>query len=86
MVPFAESVRAATGMRTMAVGMIVTAPQAEAVIAEGRADMIAIGRGFLDDPRWAIHAAAALGENARYPAQYEKARPQSWPGYRLAHG
>ena len=44
-------------MMTRVVGLIVTAKQAEAILAEGRADMVALARAFLDNPHWAWHAA-----------------------------
>jgi 2,4-dienoyl-CoA reductase-like NADH-dependent reductase (Old Yellow Enzyme family) len=72
-VPYAERVRRDTGMLTMAVGLVVGAHQAEAIIAEGRADMVAIGREMLFDPFWAAHAAETLGadpEFKRMPVQY----------------
>ena len=85
-VPFAERVKAAVSIPVMAVGMIVTPEQAEAVVAEERADMVALARGFLDDPRWAIHAAAALGAPPPIARQYAGASPVAWPGYQMAHG
>jgi 2,4-dienoyl-CoA reductase-like NADH-dependent reductase (Old Yellow Enzyme family) len=69
-VPFAERVKRSTGMATMAVGLIREPEQAEAIVAEGRADMIAIGRAMLHDPRWPWHAAEALGATVRVPAPY----------------
>jgi 2,4-dienoyl-CoA reductase-like NADH-dependent reductase (Old Yellow Enzyme family) len=55
-------------------------PPAEANIADARADMIALGRGVLNDPRWGWHAAFALGtEVARVP-QYLRVGPKLWPG------
>lgn len=77
-VPFAERIRAATGITTMAVGMITGPRQAEAIIAEGRADMIALARAVMDDPRWAWHAARELGAEAAYPAMYARCRPEVW--------
>jgi 2,4-dienoyl-CoA reductase-like NADH-dependent reductase (Old Yellow Enzyme family) len=62
-----------------AVGMIVDPHQAEAIVADGHADCVAI----LDDPRWAWHAAAALGADAVCPPQYVRARPKHWPGAAL---
>lgn len=59
-VPYAAAIRAATGVPTMAVGAILDGPQAEAVLAAGKADLIAIGRQALNDPHWALHAAQAL--------------------------
>jgi 2,4-dienoyl-CoA reductase-like NADH-dependent reductase (Old Yellow Enzyme family) len=71
--PFAERIRKDTGLKTMAVGLILTPQQAEAALAEGRADLIAIGREALWDPNWPVHAAQALGadpEFERWPVQY----------------
>lgn len=80
---FAARIRREVGLPTMAVGMILSGPQAEAVLADGSADMIAIGRGLLDDPRWGWHAAAELGVDLDYPPQYLRSRPNNWTGYRL---
>ncbi len=60
-VPFADAIRREAGIATMAVGFITEAEQAEAILAEGKADMIAIAREHLADPAWAYHAALALG-------------------------
>jgi 2,4-dienoyl-CoA reductase-like NADH-dependent reductase (Old Yellow Enzyme family) len=60
-VPYADAIRRATGVPTMAVGVILDGPQAEAILQAGQADMIAIGREALTDPHWALHAAQALG-------------------------
>jgi 2,4-dienoyl-CoA reductase-like NADH-dependent reductase (Old Yellow Enzyme family) len=83
-VPFAAAVKKASGITVQAVGMIVDPHQAEAIVADGHADCVALARGFLDDPRWAWHAAAALGADAVYPPQYLPARPEHWPGAALA--
>lgn len=77
-VPFAEQVRREAGIPTMAVGMITDPHQAEEVVASGKADMVAIARGMMDDPRWAWHAARALGVETEYPPQYVRSRPDSW--------
>ena len=72
-IPFAERVRREAGMKTMAVGLILTPQQAEEALQAGRADLIAIGREALYDPNWPLHAALALGvdpEFARWPQQY----------------
>ncbi len=84
-VPLAAAVKKASGIAVQAVGMIVDPHQAEAIVADGHADCIALARGFLDDPRWAWHAAAALGAKAVYPPQYVRSRPNLWPGSVLAH-
>jgi 2,4-dienoyl-CoA reductase-like NADH-dependent reductase (Old Yellow Enzyme family) len=60
-VPMARAVRAASGMVTTAVGLITEAQQAEAILQAGDADLIALARAFLYEPRWGWHAAAALG-------------------------
>jgi len=71
--PFSERIRKEAGIKTMAVGLILTPQQAEEALAAGRADLIAIGREALYDPNWPLHAAQALGvdpEMARWPVQY----------------
>ncbi|CAM4395584.1 NADPH dehydrogenase [Comamonas aquatilis] len=73
-VPFSERIRHEANVRTQAVGMIVDASQAEAVLQEGKADLVALGREALFDPYWAHHAATALGVDPKY---------QRWP---VRHG
>ncbi|MFN2646404.1 MAG: NADH:flavin oxidoreductase/NADH oxidase [Burkholderiales bacterium] len=71
--PFAEHIRNEAGIKTMAVGLILTPEQAEEALAAGRADLIAIGREALYDPNWPLHAAQALGadpEMQTWPVQY----------------
>ena len=75
-VPFAEIVRTETGLPTMAVGLITEPRQAEAILEGGRADMVALARAFLYDPRWPWHAAAALGGKVDGPRQYWRALPR----------
>lgn len=60
-VPYAEAIRHAVDIPTMAVGVILDGPQAETILRKGQADLIAIGREALNDPHWALHAAQALG-------------------------
>lgn len=60
-VPFAEQVRAEAGIATMAVGLILDAAQAERILAQGQADLVAIGREMMSDPNWPLRAARALG-------------------------
>ena len=67
-------------MPTRTVGLIATPKQAEAIVAEGKADMVALARAFLDDPHWGWHAAAALGADVARPKQYLRAAPKLWPG------
>jgi 2,4-dienoyl-CoA reductase-like NADH-dependent reductase (Old Yellow Enzyme family) len=66
----AERLKQATGLPTIAVGLITEPAQAEAVLAEGRADAVALARGLLYNPRWPWHAAAALGASVDAPHQY----------------
>ncbi len=71
--PFAERVRKEAGIKTMAVGLILTPTQAEEALKTGCADLIAIGREALFDPNWPLHAARELGadpEYAMWPQQY----------------
>jgi 2,4-dienoyl-CoA reductase-like NADH-dependent reductase (Old Yellow Enzyme family) len=70
-VPFASRIRAEAGLATMAVGLIVDAAQAEAVVAGGHADLVALAREAQDDPNFAVHAARALtgGSFDSYPVQ-----------------
>ena len=64
-VPYAESIRKHTGMPTCAVGLIMDFEQANDIIAQGQADVVAIGREALRNPNWAAQAAVALvGEEA----------------------
>jgi 2,4-dienoyl-CoA reductase-like NADH-dependent reductase (Old Yellow Enzyme family) len=74
-VPFAKAVREATGIPTMAVGLITGAKQAEEIVASGKADMVALARGMLYDPRWGWHAAAELGGHVTAPPAYWRAPP-----------
>jgi len=72
-VPYAERIRKEVGLATMAVGLITHPQQARSIIAEGRADLIAIGREALVDPAWPLHAATALGHDTEFdtwPEQY----------------
>jgi NADPH2 dehydrogenase len=79
----AEHVRRETGMPTRAVGLIAAPHYADRVVREGRADMVALARGFLDDPRWGWHAAESLGATIAYPPQYERSAPKLWKGTKM---
>lgn len=72
-VPFAERVRAETGMATGAVGMIRAPDMAAEIVANGRADLVFIGRAVLADPAWPLRAAAALGVKPELVPQYQRA-------------
>ncbi len=75
-VPFAEIIRSEVGIATMAVGLITEPRQAEAIVAEDRADLVALARGMLFDPRWPWRAAAELGATVIGPRQYWRALPR----------
>jgi 2,4-dienoyl-CoA reductase-like NADH-dependent reductase (Old Yellow Enzyme family) len=82
-VPIAEAVRQKSGIATRVVGMIVTAKQAESIVAEGKADMVALARAVLDDPHWGWHAANAQGVEFKRPNQYLRSAPAMWPGFAM---
>ena len=77
-VPFAAEVKGRTGLATMAVGLITEPEQAESILREGKADMIALARAFLDDPHWGWHAAYRLGAQVAMPPQYARVGPKTW--------
>jgi 2,4-dienoyl-CoA reductase-like NADH-dependent reductase (Old Yellow Enzyme family) len=73
-VPFAEAVRREAGIATGAVGLITDPRQAEEIVAAGRADVVLLGRQFLRDPYWPLHAAQALAVDLDWPPQYRRAK------------
>jgi 2,4-dienoyl-CoA reductase-like NADH-dependent reductase (Old Yellow Enzyme family) len=75
-VPFAEAVRKGADIATMAVGQIKEPQEAENILADGKADFIALGRGLLSDPRWAWHAAEELRVFLKYPPRYRVCHPR----------
>ena len=75
-VPLARAVKAVTAMPVVAVGLITDYDQAERIVAEGDADLVALARGILFDPRWPWHAAAALGGRVKAPNQYLRSQPR----------
>jgi 2,4-dienoyl-CoA reductase-like NADH-dependent reductase (Old Yellow Enzyme family) len=74
-VPLARAVKAATNMPVVAVGLITEFEQAEAIVATGDADLIALARAILYNPRWPWHAAAHFGATVAAPQQYLRAQP-----------
>jgi 2,4-dienoyl-CoA reductase-like NADH-dependent reductase (Old Yellow Enzyme family) len=74
-VPFAEQVKRETGVISTAVGLITDAYQADEIIRSGKADLVAIARAMLYDPRWPWHAAAELNAKVDAPPQYWRAPP-----------
>ncbi|SDG17797.1 NADH:flavin oxidoreductase/NADH oxidase [Pelagibacterium luteolum] len=77
-VPLARQVKEAVSMPVVAVGLITQPEQAEAIVSTGDADMIAIARAALYDPRWPWHAAAALGAQVTAPPQYWRSQPRQF--------
>jgi len=73
--PFAERIRRETGVPTFGIGLITEPAQAEAAVAGGQADLVALARGFLWNPRWVWLAAAELGATVMPPPQYRRAPP-----------
>ncbi len=77
--PLAEKVKREAGIATRVVGLISTPKQAEAIVTDGKADMVALARAFLDNPHWSWHAAQSLGAEVPRPPQYQRAAPKVWP-------
>jgi 2,4-dienoyl-CoA reductase-like NADH-dependent reductase (Old Yellow Enzyme family) len=75
-VEFASRIRLEAGIPTATVGLITEPAQANAILAQGEADLVLLGRAQLSDPYWPVHAAAALGEPASWPPQYLRAAPR----------
>jgi 2,4-dienoyl-CoA reductase-like NADH-dependent reductase (Old Yellow Enzyme family) len=73
--PFAQAVKEAAGVNTIAVGLITQPRQAEEIVASGKADLVALARGMLYDPRWPWRAAAELGASVKAPPQYWRSPP-----------
>ncbi|AJA59146.1 MULTISPECIES: NADH:flavin oxidoreductase/NADH oxidase [Bradyrhizobium] len=76
-VQFADAIKRETGLPTMAVGLITEARHAEEIVASGKADMVALARGLLYDPRWGWHAAAEIGGEVEAPPQYWRSQPST---------
>lgn len=72
---FAEEIRRAAGIRVMGVGQITDPVQAETIVRSEEADMVALARGFLWNPRWVWHAAETLGASVAPPAPYARSHP-----------
>jgi 2,4-dienoyl-CoA reductase-like NADH-dependent reductase (Old Yellow Enzyme family) len=77
-VPLARAVKSGVSIPVVAVGMITAFDQAEAIVATGDADVVALARGMLFDPRWPWHAAAHLGGRVRAPDQYLRSQPRQY--------
>ena len=77
-VPLARAVKHATSVPVIAVGLITEFEQAEAILSTGDADLIALARAILYDPRWPWHAAAHFGARVRAPNQYLRSQPRQY--------
>ena len=75
-VPLARAVKAATKMPVVAVGLVTEFEQAEAIVGTGDADLIALGRTMLFNPRWPWYAAAHFGAPVKAPDQYLRSQPR----------
>ncbi len=75
-VPLARAVKEATKLPVVAVGLITEYDQAEAIVGTGDADLVALARAILSDPRWPWHAAAHFGARVRAPDQYLRSQPR----------
>ena len=75
-VQFASAIRKETNIITGAVGLITTAEQAEEILQHQHADLIFIARASLRDPYFPLHAAFELGDDVKWPSQYERAKPR----------
>ena len=76
---FADEIRRETGILTGAVGLITTAAQADAILREGKADVVLLAREFLRQPYWPLRVARELGFPCSWPAQYLRAAPDGTP-------
>ncbi len=77
-VPLARAVKQAVNIPVIAVGLITGFEQAEAIVGTGDADVVALARGILFDPRWPWHAAAHLGGKVQAPPQYLRSHPSQY--------
>jgi 2,4-dienoyl-CoA reductase-like NADH-dependent reductase (Old Yellow Enzyme family) len=77
-VPLARAVKQAVSIPVVAVGLITDYEQAEAIIGTGDADLVALARTILYDPRWPWHAAAHLGGHVKAPDQYLRSQPRQY--------
>ena len=74
-VPFAAAIRQQAEIPTGAVGLITEPAQADAIVSSGQADLVFLAREMLREPYWALKAARALGQEQKWPVQYQRAKP-----------
>ncbi len=73
-VPFSAAIKKESGIATGAVGVIVSATQADKIISEQQADLVFMAREQLRDPYFPLHAAKELGVDIEWPKQYTRAK------------
>jgi 2,4-dienoyl-CoA reductase-like NADH-dependent reductase (Old Yellow Enzyme family) len=78
-VPFAEKIKAEVSIPVMTVGLITEPKQAEDILQHGKADMVALARGMIAEPRWPWRAAAELGGTVQGSTQYYRCLPSGYP-------
>jgi 2,4-dienoyl-CoA reductase-like NADH-dependent reductase (Old Yellow Enzyme family) len=78
-VPFADAVRRGAEITTMAVGQITEPAHAEQILQDEKADLIALGRGLLANPRWVWRAGTELEQFLKYPPRYRVCHPRMGP-------
>ncbi len=83
--PFARDIRAQVKIPVIGVGLITEPQQAEQALQVGDADLIALARAVLYNPRWPWHAAAELGAQAKAPSQYLRSEPHGLKGTLIAN-
>ncbi len=71
-VELAEYIRSGLHVPVIAVGRLESYTEAQSIVAEERAELVAVGRGMLSDPYWALHAEEALGGVIKVPKPYER--------------
>ncbi len=77
-VAFAERIKNETDLLVIAVGQITTPGQAESILRENKADMVALARAMIYNPHWPMMAAYELGADLNYPRPYERGHPDNW--------
>lgn len=77
-IEFAARIKHEVRMPVIGVGLITEAGQAERILDKGEADIVALARAMLFDPRWPWHAAAQLGAQVWAPPQYWRSQPREY--------
>ena len=78
--PFASAIRQQVTIPVIGVGLITEPQQAEEVVKQGDADLVALGRTVLFNPHWPWQAAVALGAQVQAPPQYLRSEPHGSKG------